>query len=88
MQFFPVAALLGRGLFSCVDAGINQKELLDRFVEQLLSTEHMQIWGLFVGFGSYYIHLHETLCLACPLRTEVQRHDLSVNPYKKLVAVI
>lgn len=88
MQFFPAATLLRRDLFSCVDAGINGKELLDHFIEQLLSTEHMQVRGLFVGFGSYRIPLRETTCFAFPLRKEVQHHDLSANPDKKLVAVI
>ena len=88
MQFFAVVALLRRDSFSCVDAGINGEELLDHFIEQLLSAEHRQVQGLFVGFGSYHIPLCETLCFACPLRKEVQPHDLSANPYKKLITVI
>lgn len=83
MQFFPAVALLIRDLSSCVDASINNKRPSGPFHDQLLSTEHMQIWGLFVGFGSYCIPLCETLFFACPLRKEVQCRDLSANPYKK-----
>lgn len=88
MQFFAVTALLTRDLFSCVDVRLNAKELLDHCIEQLLSTEHLQVQGLFVGFGSCHIPLFETLCFACPLRKEIQYHDLSANPYRKLVTVI
>lgn len=87
-MFFAATALLRRDLISCVGAGINGKELLDHFIQQLLSAEHVQVQVLFVGFGSYCIPFCKTLCFACPLRKEVQCRDLSANPYKKLVAVI
>lgn len=70
-MLFAAAALLRRDLISCVDAGINGKELLDYFIEQLLSAEHTQVQVLFVGFGSYRVPFCKTLCFACPLKKEV-----------------
>lgn len=65
MQLFAAAALLRRDLFNCVDAGIIGKELLYHFIEQLLSTETMQLKCWFVGFGLYHVSLCETLlCLS------------------------
>lgn len=57
MQLFAAAALLGRELFSCVDAGIIGEELLDLIIEQLLSTAHISVKSWFVRFGSYHIPL-------------------------------
>lgn len=66
MQLFASAAVLGGDLFNSVDAGIMGKELLDHFIEQLLSTEHMPVKRWFVEFGSCCIPLCETICFACP----------------------
>lgn len=65
MQLLAAAALLGRELFHCVDAGLIGEELLGRITEQLLSMEHMEVKSLFVRFGSFHIPLYETmLCLS------------------------
>lgn len=60
MQLFAAAALLGRDLFNCVGAGITGEELLDHFIEQLLSTDHLVCNGL--GHTIYlYVKLYALL---------------------------
>lgn len=56
MQLFAIAALLGRDLFNCVGVGITGEELLDHFIEQLLSIDHLLYNGL-----SHTIYLYVNL---------------------------